>query len=183
MPRKTGECAIARKRKPEPPSEPVEARRVAVGTSVVEIALALLVGWLVYRSGIARFASSSADLGAGDVLILASALGCLAVLVYVLGAAQWRLRGRDRVRLLLTGYLTLMMSFFGLCWFDVSMRSAELPAKGEGVSALGRVIERTAAASLALGSLLVGLIFVAMFLWLGRRALNPAARDAIVEGV
>lgn len=155
---------------------------MAIGTSAVQVALALLVGWLVCRSGIARFASSSADLGAGDVLILASALACLAVLVYVLAVAQWRLRGRDRVRLLLTGYLTLMMSFSGLCWFDVSIRSTELAAKSDGMSALGRVIERTAAASLALGSLFVGLTFVAVFLWLGRRALNPAAPDAIVEG-
>ena len=152
-----------------------------LGLTAAEVAVALLLAWLLTRSGIARHASRSAGLAAGNVLILVSALSCLAVMVFVLGVWQWRLRGRDRVRLLLASYLAMMISFFGLCWFDVSVRSAEFPPAGSAVSALSRAAERTVAAGVALGSLLAGLVAVAVSLWAARRALNPSAPGPIVE--
>ena len=172
-----GGALIARKQKADK-AAPREARGVAVGLTVAEVALALLLAWLLAPSGVPRHASLSAQLKAADAFILVATLACLGLLVFVLAVWQWRLRGRDRVRLLLTGYLSLMLSFFGLCWYDVSARSGELPG---GPSPLKRVIEQTAAAGVTLGSLVVGMAFVVVFLWLARRSLNHDAPDAIVR--
>jgi hypothetical protein len=119
---------------------------------------------------------------AGDAFILGAALGCLAVVAFVLAVWQWRLGGRDRVRLLLTGYLMLVGAFSGLCWFDISLRSAELPAGPQAPSVFWRVIERSVAVALTLGSLFFGLAFFLVFLWLARRSLKRTAVNGIVEG-
>jgi len=178
----TGEAAIARKRrKPKQPPKPAEARRVAMGLTAAEVALALLLAWLLTRSDLVHHASRAAELVAGDMLVLVSALGCIAVMAFVLAVWQWRLRGRDRVRLLLACYLALMMSFCGLCWFDVSVRSATLPEVGEATSALARAIEQMAATTLTLGSLLAGLVAVIACLWAARRAMSQRAAASAAE--
>ncbi len=173
-----GGAAIARKQKTEVTAAPREARGVAIGLTVAEVALALLLAWLVARSGVPRHASLSAHLGAADTFVLVAVLACLGLMAFVLAFWQWRLRGRDRVRLLLTGYVSLALSFCGLCWYDVSQRSREL----EGApSPLTLVREQTAAAALTLGALVAGMALVVVFLWLARRALNRAALDGIVR--
>ncbi|MBM4035173.1 MAG: hypothetical protein FJ291_25810 [Planctomycetes bacterium] len=153
-----------------------------IGLAAAEVALAALVGWLLVRSGVCQWGSRSAQPQAGDAFILGSALGCLALVAFVLGAWQWRLGGRDRVRLLLTGYLMLVGAFAGLCWFDISMRGAKLPPGPQAPSELWRTIERSAAAALALGSLFLGVAFVLLFLWLARRSLKRAAENGILKG-
>jgi hypothetical protein len=143
---------------------------VAVALSVAEVALALLLMWPLLRSDFARQATRSIRFAAGPALVLVAMGACVALFVFVLAYWQWRLSGRARVRLLLAIYLSLLFSFCGLCWHDVSVRTAEL-ARG-AQEPVRRVIEQTAAASVAIGSLLVGLAAVTAVLWVERRSLN-----------
>ena len=173
---------MARKQRQEKPDAPVEARWVVVGLTVGEVALALLVAWLLTRSELPRHASRSVHMGAGDVFTLVAMLACLGLLVFVLAFWQWRLRGRDRVRILLAGYLSLLGTFCGLCWYDASVRAMELPAMQASPTTVQRVIEQTAASGLALASLVAGLTALAAILRLARRSLNPIAPGGIVDG-
>ncbi len=152
---------------------------MAIALSVAEVALALLVAWLLTRSGVPRHASRSVDMGAADVFILVALLSCLGLFVFVLAFWQWRLAGRDRVRMLLAGYLSLTVAFLGLCWYDVSVRSGELPG---APTALRRVVEQTVASGLTLGALLAGLCALAVVLRAARKSLKPATPSDIVEG-
>ena len=172
-----GGSAIARKQRQEKPEPPSEARGVVVGLTVAEVALALLVAWLLTRSGVARHGSQSVDMQTGDVLIQVALLACLGLLVFVLGFWQWRLTGRDRVRVLLAGYLSLLLAFLGLCWYDVIGRTAGLAG---GSSPLRRVVEQTVASSLTLGALLAGMSALAVILWAARKSLKQFASDGIV---
>ncbi|MBM4040586.1 MAG: hypothetical protein FJ290_18935 [Planctomycetes bacterium] len=150
---------------------------MVIGLSVAEVALALLVAWLLTRSGVPRHASRSVDVGAGDVFILVALLSCLGLFVFVLAFWQWRLAGRDRVRVLLACYLSLAMAFLGLCWYDVSVQSGELAGAPTTVR---RVIEQTAASGLTLGALLAGLSALAVILRAARKSLKPATPGDIV---
>jgi len=150
---------------------------VAIGLTVVEVALALLVAWVLTRSGVARHGSQSVDMQTGDVLILVALFTCLGLLVFVLAFWQWRLTGRDRVRVLLAGYLSLTVAFLGLCWYDVTGRTGGLAG---GPSALRRVVEQTVASGLTLGALLAGMSALAAVLWAARTSLKRLASDGIV---
>jgi len=154
---------------------------VIVGLTVAELTLALLLAWLLFRSDFARHASLSVRLGAGDLFVLVAMGACLALFIFVLGFWQWRLRARARVRLLLAIFLSLLLSFCGFCWHDVSLGTAE-QAEGAGAPApMAQVIEQTAAVTVTLGALLVGLIAVVGVLWLERRSLNHRGQGGIVR--
>ncbi|HUT32766.1 MAG TPA: hypothetical protein VNE39_04725 [Planctomycetota bacterium] len=153
---------------------------MVIGVAAAEVAVALLLAWLLTRSGVPRHASQSAGLGLADALILVALLACLGLFVFVLAFWQWRLRGRDRVRVLLASHLSLTMAFLGLCWYDVSVRTGELSGGPGGGTTLERVIEQTMASGLTLASLLAGLSALAAILWLARRALNATTPDGIV---
>jgi len=142
---------------------------VVVGVTIAEVALAGLLVWVLLRSGFASAASRSANFDAGSVVVLVPVLGCLALFVFVLAVWQWRLSGRARVRLLLTIYLSLLLSFCGFCWFDVSAQTIALASGPQAPSAAQRIVEQTAAMGLTIGALMVGLAVVAAVLWLERR--------------
>lgn len=161
---------------------PGEARQVVLSLTAAEIVLAFLLAWVLVNSGVPRHASQSPDIRPGDLAILLALLGCLALHVFVLAVWQWRLRGRDRVRILLACYMSQALAFCGLCWYDVSVRTAELVGAAEPRALLCRVVEQTAAAGLTLGSLLVGLVALMVILRLARRSLNRVAPDVIVRG-
>ena len=152
---------------------------MVIGLTAAEVALALLVAWLLTRSGVPRHASQSVDVRAGDIFILVSLLVCLGLFVFVLAFWQWRLTGRDRVRVLLAGSVSLVMAFLGLCWYDVSVRTGELM---HAPTTVRRVIEQTAASSLTLASLVAGLSALVVTLWAARKSLNPATPGGIVRG-
>jgi len=162
-----GEQAIARKRKP-PVAAPREARKVVVALTIAEVALALLLTWLLFRSDVAKHASRSIRLGAADLLVLSAMAACLAVYVFVLLVWQWRLSGRARVRLLLVMFVSMLWSFCGLCWHDVSLRAAELARGPAAPTALEQIREQTAAVAVTMGALLVGLVVVIAVIWVAR---------------
>lgn len=119
-------------------------------------------------------------LGAGDVFVLAAMGGCLAFYVFLLAFWQWRLSARGRWRLLAAMFVSLLWSFCGLCWHDVSLRTAELSGLGAR-PALAQLGEETAAVSVTLGALVAGMVAVIVILVLERRRLNSRARGAIVS--
>jgi hypothetical protein len=116
----TGGHGIARKHKAPQSAQPPEARRIVLLLTVAEAAFALLLAWLLIRPGFAEHASTSARVGTAGVLMVAPLIGSLAFFVFVLAFWQWRLSGRGRVRLLVAIHLSLVLSFCGLCWRDVS---------------------------------------------------------------
>lgn len=160
---------------------PAEARGLAAALAAAEVALALAVAWVLVGSGAARHGSLSVEVEAGDLFILVAGLGSLGLMAFVLAFWQWRLRGRDRARLLVAGHASLVLAFCGLCWYDV----AEATALARGGPAAGttvrQVVELTAASSLSLAALLGGLIAFAAILWAARRALKQAAASGIVD--
>jgi len=174
--------AIAHKRKKEDvPAAPSEARRVVIGLSAAEVALALLVAWLVLRLDVGAHARLRAGFGVGDVVAKVGVAACLGIFVFVIGVWQWRLAGRDRVRLLLTVFVSLAAAFYGLCWYDVALRTAEIGVGAEARSTVQRIIELSVAETVLVSSLLVGLVAVTAEIWVAHRALNPPTRDGIVE--
>jgi hypothetical protein len=147
---------------------------------VGEVALALLLTWLLFRSDFARHAGESIRLAAGDYLILIAMAACLAFFVFLLVFWQWRLSARGRWRLLLAMFLSLLWSFCGYCWHDISLATADLVGP-HGRTAYQRVVEETMAVSVAIGALVAGMMAVIVILWLERRALNSQGAGAIVE--
>jgi len=81
------------------------------------------------------------------------------------------------VRVLLACYLSLLMAFLGLCWYDVSVRMGELPG---AAPTSRRVLEQTVASGLTLGSLLAGLSALAVILRAARKSLKPTTSGGIV---
>ena len=144
-----------------------------MGLTAGEVALALLLTWLLFRSDFALHASRSMRLGAGDLFVLLAMAVCLAIFVFVLVYWQWRLSGRARVRLLLAMFLSLLWSFCGFCWHDVSLRMADPElTRGATPDAVRQVFERTAAVSVTIGALVAGLVAVIVVLRLEHRVLN-----------
>jgi len=166
---------MARKQNTPVSTSPAEPRRLMVALSVAEATLALLFAWALARSSFARHASLSARTQPEDVLVLAAAGGCLALFVFVLGFWQWRLSGRARMRFLLVVFLSLVVAFCSFCWYDVSVRVAELNRQHGTPSARAELREQTAAVLLTIGALVLGLIGVIVVLWLERRGRQAAS--------
>ena len=138
----------------------MEARKVVLGITVGEMALTLLLTWLLFQSNFALHASHSMQFEAGDVFVLVAVGVCLALFAFVLVYWQWRLSGRARVRLLLVMFLSLLWSFCGFCWHDVSLKAAEMAGGGGAALVRKQLFEQTAAVSVTLGALVLGLVGV-----------------------
>lgn len=145
---------------------------MVVGLTAFEVALVLLLTWLFFRSDFAQHASRSASLTVGDWLVMAALGTCLALFVFVLVFWQWRLSGRGRLRVLAVCFVSLLWSFCGFCWYDITRAAQELGGGAEGPSVSQRIAERTAAVGVSVGALAVGLAAVVAVLWLERRPLN-----------
>jgi len=148
---------------------PPERRRLVLALTVGEVAFALLLTWLLFRSGFVKHASVRVGLGAGEVFVVIAMGFCLAFFVFLLAFWQWRLSGRTRFRLVLAIYLSLLWSFCGLCWHDVTLRTADL-AGPMARPALEQLREETLAVVTTMGGLLLGMIAVVIILILDRRA-------------
>ena len=156
-------------RKPaQPLPRPPERRRLVLALTVGEVALALLLTWLLFRSRFVKHASVRVGLGAGEVFVVIAMGFCLAFFVFLLAFWQWRLSGRARFRLVLAIYLSLLWSFCGLCWHDVTLRTADL-AGPTARPALEQLREETLAVATTMGGLLLGMIAVVTILLLERR--------------
>lgn len=155
---------------------------MVIALTAAEVGMALLVAWTLMRSNVPRHASLSAHVQAGDLLIMVALLACLGIMVFVLGAWQWRLRGRDRVRLLVASHLSLFLAFCGLCWYDVTEATALAGGGPAPQTTVGQVVELTAASSLTLAALLAGLVAFVVILWRAGRSLKQAAAGGIVTG-
>lgn len=148
----------------------MEARRVVIVLTVAEVAVALLLAWLLYRLGFATHASTSMDLGAGEWFVLGAMWACLGMFVFVLAFWQWKLDGRGRFRVLLVLFVSLLWAFCGLCWHDVGVRTAELSGGGSTRAQLAQLREQTAAAMVTMLSVAFGVVGLIVVLWLDRRA-------------
>ncbi len=155
---------------------------MVLALTVAEVAMALLVAWVLVGSNVPRHASLSAHMRAVDVLILVSLLVCLGLMVAVLALGQWRLGGRDRVRILVAGHVSLLLAFCGLCWYDVTEATARAGGGTPPLSPMRQVFEQTAASSLTLAALLGGLLAFLAVLWTARRSLKQAVAGGIVAG-
>ena len=138
--------------------------------TVVEIAVALLLAWLLYRSGFATHASTSVDLGAGEWFVLGAMWASLGLFVFVLAFWQWKLEGRSRFRVLLVLFVSLLWALCGLCWHDVGARTAELSGGASTQAQLAQLREQTVAATVTMLSVAVGVVGLIVVLWLDRRA-------------
>ena len=137
--------------------------------TAAEVAFALLLAWLVLRTKLVSHAAASGRFGAPELLVLLAMGVCLTIFVFVLAFRQWRLSPRGRVRLLLAIYLSLLLSFCGVAWYDVTVATAPLPG---APSLHHRVVVQSAAALLSIGALLAGMVAVTAVLCLERRSLN-----------
>ena len=146
--------------------------------TIGEAALALAITWLLFRGDFATHATSRIQLGAADAAVLIPMGIALAFFVFLLAFWQWRVSARGRWRLLLAMFVSLLWSFCGLCWHDVSLRAAELGG-GTPHTAYQRIAEETAAVSVAIGALVAGMAAVLVILVLERRRLNSQGQGAI----
>lgn len=131
---------------------------------------------MLVGTGFARHASRSIQFKAGDVFVLASMLGTLGLLAFILAAWQWRLTARSRLRLLLVCFVSLVWCFSCLCWYDVTLAEKGLPLESGAPSPLTVHLTQTAAALLAMGALVGGLIGVVIVLSLDKRG-EPSDGD------
>ena len=189
---RSGDLTIAKKRKrktkatpspaasaPQPAPAPPERRKLVVALTVGEVGLALLLTWLLFSSNFAKHASDSIGLGAGDTFVLIAMGVCLAFFVFLLVFWQWRLSGRGRARLLVATFLSLLWSFCGLCWRDMSLRTAEVLGVGAR-PALEQIREETWAVSVTIGALVLGMLAVIAILGLERRR-DPSGQGCAPE--
>ena len=173
---------IARKRKPkrqEPlPEAPAEPRKLVMALTIGEAALALVITWLLFRGDFATHATSRIQLGAADAVVLIPMGIALAFFVFLLAFWQWRISARGRWRLLVVMFVSLLWSFCGLCWHDVSLKAHQLGGPAAR-SASQRLVEETAAASVAICALVAGMAAVLVILVFERRRLNSQGQGAI----
>jgi len=118
------------------------------------------------------------QLGAAEFVLLIPMGIVLAFFVFLLAFWQWRVSARGRWRLLVVMFVSLFWSFCGLCWHDVSLKAHQLGGP-EARTASQRIVEETAAASVAMGSLVLGMAAVAVILVLERRRLHSQGQGAI----
>ncbi|NQT52995.1 hypothetical protein HQ576_13140 [bacterium] len=149
---------------------------MVIAIAAAEVVMALLTAWVLVSTQVARHASSRSVLTATDGFILGSMLSCLALFIFVLACWQWRLSPAARSRLLVCVFVSLAWSFGGLCWYDVSVQSVALTARGMRPPAMQQLTERTVAAAMSMAALALGLAAVTTILFFDRRAKNSHQR-------